>query len=214
MMMPLGGEGLESLQLFDTEGMAGTSSLPADLSAVSAGPEVYFVESGTGASSVTLGANGGTVVVDLVVSTVRPIILVEGRPAAESANVVRVELAPGGSQQSVITLAEGDSVSAVENLPVADVPDTALMVVADAHLQDQPAGVAYGNLFVTNGGLSVIKALGDWQGQQMIATLTLHVAAVPGTHRVTFAAAQALGANGSMRTLAGGRVLEITVAGQ
>ena len=62
--------------------------------------------------------------------------------------------------------------------------------------------------------LRTLKVVGDWQGQQTIATLTLHVSAVPGTHRVSLAGAQALRTNGAMRTLNGTRVLEITVAGQ
>ncbi len=214
MMAPPGGEDFESLELFDAEGMAGTSSLLADLSAISAVPEAYFVESGTGASTVTLGAGGGTVTVDLVVSTVRPMILVEGRPAVDAASVVRVGLAPSGPQQSVVTLAEGEDVYTVSGLTSASPDDANTIVFADAHLQDQPAAVAFDGRFATNGKLSVLKVVGDWQEQQTIATLTLHVAAVPGTHRVSLAGAQALRTNGAMGMLNGSRALEITVAGQ
>jgi len=69
-------------------------------------------------------------------------------------------------------------------------------------------------VFDPEAGLYVLNAEGLWTGQQIIATLTLHVAAVPGAHRVTFSRADACGMRNACLALRGTRALEITVAGQ
>ncbi len=63
-------------------------------------------------------------------------------------------------------------------------------------------------------GLCVLNAEGLWTGQQTMAALTLRVAGVPGTHRVTFARADACGMRNTCLALRAARALEITVAGR
>jgi len=188
-------EGTETNQTESTEGIGqsiSTWGLP--------GMEAYFVEHGTGASSVALGSTGGTIAVDLVVESVEPIFLVSGQIAAETPDAaIAPNTAEGPNAAEVPNAAEG--ANAVES------PNVIAIEVAS---QPGPAQA----VFDPEAGLYVLNAEGLWTGRQTIATLTLHVAAVPGTHRVTFVRADACGMRNACLALRGTRALEITVAGQ
>jgi hypothetical protein len=133
----------------------------------SPGMEAYFVESGTGASAVTVGPAGGTVTVDLIVKSAKPIFFIDGWPATETPGVIQVEVSPG----------DGDTM-------------------------------------VIDGELVVVNPKADWIGLQTAATLTLHVAPVPGVHRVTFTDASAMSMKDASIALRDTRALEVTVSGQ
>jgi hypothetical protein len=163
-MMGGGGQGQQMDALHgETEPGEGNESSPAW---GSPGMEAYFVESGTGASAVTLGSTGGTVTVDLIVKSAKPIFFIDGWPATETPGVIQVEVLPGD-----------------------------------------------GYAVVTDGELAVIKPAGNWTGPQTAATLMLHVAPVPGVHRVTFTGASAMSMKDAAIALRGTRALEVTVLG-
>ena len=152
MMAPGGGQQSQNMMMGSAQSlMMDSSGTDEDSVANTAGLNVYFVQSGTGASSVTLGPAGGTVSVDLMADANEPVFIIEGRPAVETAGAIGVELpAPGSS--------------------------TTFTVVSDSQQQPQPAAEPFADLFVTADSLATMKAQGDWTGHQTVATLTLHVA--------------------------------------
>lgn len=147
----------------------------------------------TVASSIVLGSAGGMIAVDQVVMTVVPIFLVSGQFAAETPAAI----APNAD--AVSNAAGARNAVEVPHAIEIEVPS-----------QPGPAQA----VFDPEAGLYVLNAEGLWTGRQTIATLTLHVAAVPGTHRITFARADACGMRNACLALRGTRALEITVSGQ
>ena len=188
MMAPGGGQQLQGMEMDFAENLL-AAVMTSDEAPAAPGLDVYFVQSGTGASAVTFGPAGGTVSVDLVADANEPVFIIEGRPAVETAGAIGVESpAPGSS--------------------------ATFTVVSDSPQQPQPAAEPFGDLFVTADSLATMKTQGDWTGHQTVGTLTLHVAGTPGTYHVTFTDGYAVGRKNASIPLRGTRALEIIVSGQ
>ena len=99
----------------------------------SANVSAQWVVHGTGATSVTLPAEGGTVAVDLMVTTDAPIWGFEGKPAVDAANVVSIDSADWTELDNVL-MSYGQTVTSAEE--AASQPPTTLASYYDLTVMD------------------------------------------------------------------------------
>jgi len=191
------------------EAMSGGGETPS-----ATGTQMYLVDSATGYSTVTLPAQGGTLTVDLVMASDQPILAFEGRLAADAADVVQI-----GTAENAIQVALSAAETAEEAATTATVTewtDTFDAFLSEVSTGDTALGAevdkAYGQLFVTDATIGDATLVAREPGQYTVATLTLHIAAQPGSYRITFAAGYVLTTDGSMTTLHSGPALEVTVS--
>jgi len=183
---------------------------------------------GTGATTVTLPAGGGTVAVDLVVTTDAPIWGFEARLAVDAANVVSINSADWTERDNVLFShdVDGHNQSSYYDLTVMDwlwvrlTPDgtdvTAWGMDVDSLLGADPPTVwtLTQDLTPINGPIATPTAEPAIQspepvqwftttatiggvtreplpaGQTVLATLSLTIAAQPGTYHLTLTAPQ------------------------
>ncbi|HSW46150.1 MAG TPA: thrombospondin type 3 repeat-containing protein, partial [Phycisphaerae bacterium] len=188
--MRMDAEEAESLQSIEEESAAAETILGD-----TGGPEAYLVATG-GGSTVTLGASGGAVTVNLVLSSGQPVIAFEGHVAVDAADAVGVDMSAGVPSVTLSDL-EGESIAWM-----------------DASAFAQPASRAYGGVFVTDGTIGGMTWQPREAGSHMAATLTLQIAAQPGTYHVSFAPGYAVTADGEMHRLTAGAALTVQVGEQ
>jgi hypothetical protein len=179
-----GGEGL----LAGGEGLMGEGEPPIERS-------VSLVEAGTGSDTITLSASGGTIEVNLLVSTPVGLVDLYGRPTISEANVVRLQ----GMEWMIPT---GPGAPGVPHLDEVD-----------GWINSR-----FSERWGTDGAIAVIFTGGTpvpqlAPGQHVVATFTFQVAPSPGVYQMRFYAGSSQTEWGDCISLPS-RPLTITVQGQ
>ncbi|HPD31256.1 MAG TPA: hypothetical protein PLL20_14790, partial [Phycisphaerae bacterium] len=213
--------------------------LAAGLLSPTANVSARWVVHGTGATSVTLPAGGGTVAVDLVVATDAPIWGLEGRLAVDAANVVSINSADwteldnvlfshrvdGHNQSSYYDLTvmdwlwarmtpDGsdviDSGTDVEALLAPD-PPTAWTLTNSLATVDGAIATPAGDLFTTTASIGGATRQLLPVGQTAVATLSLTISGTPGTYHLTLNDGSFINEDMASVPMVGGPELEIIV---
>ena len=113
-----------------------------------------------------------------------------------------VQVGPGGGTVTVDLIVDcAQPIFLIDGRPAAEAPS---VIQVEALPGD-------GHVWAADGELGVFNPEGDWTGLQTAATVMLHVAPVPGTHRITFTCGYAVGPKNAWIPLRSIRPLEITV---
>jgi len=193
----------------------------------------------TGATSVILPATGGTISVDLVVTTDTPIWGFETRLAVDAANVVSIDSADwteldnvlfshdvdGHNQSSHYDLTvmdwlwvrftpDGTDATEwgmdVDSLLGADPPTTWTLTNSLAAV-DGPIAAPAGNLFTTTASIGGATQQLLPVGQTAVATLSLTISGTPGTYHLTLSDGSFINEAMASVPMIGGPELEIIV---
>ena len=219
---PPGGQGMRGGES-GIQGMRLSESGVQEMQAgESIGVQAWFVLHDSGGSAVTLGPQGGTISVDLVLSSEQPLLGFEGRLGASAPGLVSFDASAGAP---AVTLAGEWSPEAAASQSSGQ-PELLVWSVltnrpADLEALSQPAARAYGEGFVTDVSVGALAAEPRSASPGIVATVGLHVAGVtgtvagvPGMYQVTFAAGYAITADGATQWLTTGQPLQITVPGE
>jgi hypothetical protein len=194
---------------------AGQSSVQEMQAGESGGTQASFVLHDSGASTVTLGPQGGTITVDLVLSSQQSLLGFGGRLGASAAEVVSFD---ASETAPAITLA-GDWAPVATASQSSDEPALILLSVltsqpVDIQTLSHPAARPYGDVFVTDVSVWAMAAEPRSAVSGVVATMRLHVAGVPGTYQVTFTAGYLITADDVFQWLSAGEPLQVTVPGE
>jgi hypothetical protein len=134
----------------------------------SEGVTAYFVEHGAGASSVTLPAQGGTAVVDLVIATNQPILAFSAKPAvggagvppADAAGVVSLD-ATGWTEQANALFSLDNPGSTLASYYDFGVLDWSVAIPSLAALEQTPRPTGVG----VETGRSLVQLAGPYAGE-------------------------------------------------
>jgi hypothetical protein len=150
--------------------MAGESLLGGELP--STGPTAYFVQHGTGASSVTLPPQGGTVVVDLVIAGNTPILAFSAKPAVNASGVVSLD-ATGWTQQANALVSLGDPGSTLASYYNFGALDWSVAIPSVAALDQTPRPTGVG----VETGRNLAQLTGPYAGEAFAGVESLTSAA-------------------------------------
>jgi hypothetical protein len=162
-------------------GAPGTGEPPIERS-------VSLVEAGTGSDTITLSAGGGTIEVNLLVSTPVGLVDLYGRPTISEANVVRLQ----GMEWMIPT---GPGAPGVPHLDEVD-----------GWINSR-----FSERWGMDGAMAVIFQTPLTSGEHVLATFTLTVAPAPGEYVLRFNAGSSQTESGDCTSLPS-RPLTITVA--
>jgi hypothetical protein len=201
-----------------------------------AGPSVYLLEHESGESNLSLPAEGGTILVDLIVSHEASIGGVQGKVAVDAAGVVSIDADDWTDADNVLFSygVPGYSVDSFYDFTAIDW----YLVHPDGHMEwgEDPEDLLQPGYGAASDALSMQAAGGvidtPWGGmfvsptsvgglidaanpaQTVVATLRLDVAGVEGTYTLSFADAHAVDASGNLAPLADGPGFYVTVGGE
>jgi len=198
---PPGGEGMQGGQS-GSQGMRSgelenQSTQEGTQVGESGGTQAWFVLHDTGGPGITLGSQGGTITVDLVLAGEQTLVSFQGRLGVSEPDVVGFDSTQPSGEPELLLL----------SMPTWQ--------PADSEALSQPAARAYGELYVTDVSVwADLAAVPGDTGSHVAATMRLHVAGVPGTYQVTFTAGFTIAADGSTEWLRPGQPLQVTVPGE
>jgi hypothetical protein len=165
--------GMQGMMMLQGEG-------PLETGLGSEGVMAYLVEHGTGASSVTLPAQGGIVVVDLVITGNQPVLAFSAKPAvggagvlpADAAGVVSIDATAWTEQQNALFSLDnpGTTLASYYNFAVLD---WSVAIPSLAALEQTPRPVGVG----IETGRSLVQLIGPHAGKAFAGVESLASAA-------------------------------------
>ena len=194
----------------------------------------------SGATSVTLPATGGTIAVDLVITSDAPIWGFEGRPAVDAANVASINAAnwteldnvmmsygqPSAALTSYydltvmdwfwfVTGPNGEEIMGGDIEPLlSENPPAVMTLVNDLTALDGPISTPAGEWFTTSAALGGATRIPTGPGPTVVATLSVTVSATPGTYHLTLSDARYMNIAYIAPPISAVQPLEIVVQGQ